>query len=524
MSKCEFTIQFDRADRVYHGGETVTGRVTIRPNKDLKSNGILIEYYWQTHGRGNRTRGKLFKTRIDSAPELRAGESVEVPFEFQSGRWPLTHHGDYINVDHYVKVSIDVPFAFDPKHSEEFIVLPGELPEGLPTHRGEATKLTGKATGGSIPWFILVILALTFAIPIILLTTFLLPFLAIAAIIVFFVRRLYRSRVGDVELTIPHVVVAPQETLTCELSFTPKRTFSVNEIIVTLEGVERATSGSGTDATTYTNSIFKDVAQLHPPGQLVAGQPFRETVTLTLPETTAYTLQESDNKIAWNILARIDIPRCPDWKKRTELQLLPQEFVGQLDGVGAVANTARPVIAHPVETAQTHLTEPAPTASPSRKEPDSVSHSQRPTSPPPTSSQPPVEAIPVEPLDVNPAESVAAAGHSLIQLVRLMQSKRRYGSERSDLVEAAQDHIYTFRIVIERIADTFDLSDRPPEYAEGRTVTGKLEGIDQEVQLFAHVDSTSSLQMLSAGDAWQVDAVIESFDSLYNRLVMREQR
>ena len=48
MSKCDLQIEFDRKDRKYSSGETVTGRVYIRVNESVKSTGITSTHQWQT--------------------------------------------------------------------------------------------------------------------------------------------------------------------------------------------------------------------------------------------------------------------------------------------------------------------------------------------------------------------------------------------------------------------------------------------------------------------------------------------
>ena len=53
MSRCDITIEFDRANRTYLGGETVSGEVHVMVNKDTTSDGIVLENMWKTHGYGN---------------------------------------------------------------------------------------------------------------------------------------------------------------------------------------------------------------------------------------------------------------------------------------------------------------------------------------------------------------------------------------------------------------------------------------------------------------------------------------
>ena len=100
MSKCDLRIEFDRKDRTYSGGETVTGRVFIRVNEAVKSSGIILTHQWRTHGRGNVTSGPKETVELESARSYSPGEVHELSFSLPSPTDPVTYHGTMINVDH----------------------------------------------------------------------------------------------------------------------------------------------------------------------------------------------------------------------------------------------------------------------------------------------------------------------------------------------------------------------------------------------------------------------------------------
>ena len=128
MSKCDLRIEFDRKDRRYSGGETVTGRVYIRVNESVKSNGITLTHQWRTHGRGNVTSGPKAETELEAVRSYSPGEEHELSFSVPSPTHPVTYHGTMINVDHYVSVQMNVPWAFNPRAEEEYVLVPGEPP------------------------------------------------------------------------------------------------------------------------------------------------------------------------------------------------------------------------------------------------------------------------------------------------------------------------------------------------------------------------------------------------------------
>ncbi len=124
MSKCEIGIEFDRSGREYHGGDKVAGTITIAVREEVKCSRVVLARGWRTHGRGNTEHGEETKEPLSGACVLAPGETVQYPFSFTASREPLTYHGQYLSVDHYVSVRVDVPWALDPKAEEDYIVLP----------------------------------------------------------------------------------------------------------------------------------------------------------------------------------------------------------------------------------------------------------------------------------------------------------------------------------------------------------------------------------------------------------------
>ena len=79
---------------------------------------------------------------------MKAGEVKTIPFNILVEGVPLTYRGEYLNIDHYVDVRIDIPWSLDPKASEEFLVLAGgiqEIEEPLKTGQNTSSTLFGCA-------------------------------------------------------------------------------------------------------------------------------------------------------------------------------------------------------------------------------------------------------------------------------------------------------------------------------------------------------------------------------------------
>lgn len=491
MSKCDIRITFDNPDRTYRGGDTVSGEVHIEVNKDIRCNGIILTHYWKTHGRGNTDLGHKHEIRLAEMQPLQAGEELHFPFEFKSELWPLTYHGNYIYLDHYVHVAVDVPWAIDPKLEEDYILLPGARPPEFTGERGEIVKVEGKSptemgTVGKVVLFgflaiIIVMLSVAFFM--------IVPFLLLGGAAYWIWKKVIASRVGEVTYTIPHVVVGPGEQLPLRLSFTPKKSFPVNGIIVKVEGKEAATSGSGTNKTTHHNTIFEEVHTLRPEGMLTGGEPVNEDVLIELPDTNAWSLDQGSNDVRWTIEARIDIPRFPDWSESKELQMVPLQF---LDGAKVSA-----------------LPDSTPAAAPSAI-----------SAPPVPQYESVREPVPAEAPSV-PYEGGEDIG-PLLSLVDQIIQAGRFSNQRTEIAEAAAGHTYDVVIELERVSTTFGFSGDDERFENGRTLLGKLSGTDHEVQLFTVEDSNASVDDLDRGDSWHTLCTVKNWDTLYDRLVLHE--
>ena len=163
-----------------------------------------------------------------------------------------------INVDHYVSVQMNVPWAFNPRAEEEYVLVPGEPPAHFVGSRNAIIALTPAAGKSSIVGKVvlgIIVAALLMAVAAFAIV--LLPVILLIAGFVWFRRKALASRLGEVKLSMPHVVVAPGEQWTARIQFQPRKQFRINSIGLTLLGKESATSGSGTKATTHTHKILE---------------------------------------------------------------------------------------------------------------------------------------------------------------------------------------------------------------------------------------------------------------------------
>ena len=488
MSRCDISIRYDQPDRTYRGGDTVSGEVHVQVNKDTTSNGIQLTHYWKTHGYGNTDSGGDEIEMLAGDSELRAGEDLAFPFSFVAECQPLTYRGHHINIDHYVKVAVDVPWAIDPKCEEEFILLPGKRPPEVTGQRDEIVVFTSKSRRlppGCLK-AVYVFLAVTFF--------WLTPVVLLVLGVRWAKKKMLASRLGEVKLQTPHRVVGVGEDWPLELQFTPKKNLQTNAIEVKIRCRESATSGSGTSATTRHHTVLEKIHALELAGELTAGELFDQRYSVPFPETGAYSLNEGSNKIEWTVEVRVDIPTFPDWKSKQTVQVLAAEFLDEIAAEGDHPDSARQSAA--AVEAPTTAAAPTPAAP--------ATHD--------------VADVPVVP-EIEQPVTTSAPSPEVLELVQQISAADRFGSEREDLIAAWSHRELDVVVNVDRVTTTFG-TIVDDAYQNGQTIQGTVAETDQAIEVLTR--SAGSLEDLSRGDQWRSRVMVSKWDSLYNRLVALE--
>lgn len=504
MSKCQISITFDRSDRIYYGGETVRGTARLLVDQQTKSNGVKLTYRWKTHGRGNSDSGLPEEIVLVEPRTLQAGEQLEFPFAVTSPSHPITYRGHLVYIDHYIRVDVDVPWAKNPFAEEEYELRPGIRPELFTGERSKVVSLTAQTAatnvgpiGKAILWIVLGILLVVVGMT----AVFLLPIILIVVAFIWIKKKALQSRLGEVEVSVPHVVVAPTEEWTFGLRFTPRKSFVINGIYAELVAEESATSGSGTNKTTHKHKVLTEKHMFREGGPLQSEQLVDEKITITFPDTQAYSFELSDNSLKWTVNFCIDIPGFPDWTHTEALQVVPIQFLGEL--------TRRPTTS--VDSARAGMSgsvpfERAPAFSPVGFENPKTAEVQ--------SMSPP--ALPLD--EHMPVSSENTPAESIEELLSLIESAGRNSAQRSLILEAAAGEIYDIAVVIDRISTSFGMTDAAPEFSNGKTVIGQIAGSQRAIEVIAPESMNSELESFRRGDTWQSSITITGWDSLYNRL------
>ena len=517
MSKCQITITFDRPDRVYFGGETVRGIAKVVVPEDTKGNGIRLTHRWRTHGRGNAEHGPEEAILLAPARQLVAGEQMEFPFEVIAPTYPVTYRGHLIFLDHYIRVDVDVPWARNPWLEEEYILRPGQQPPQMTGSRDQVISLKPPGPeAGVVGKIILWIVGILVLGAVIAFALFLLPFVAAAAIY-FWVRKMaVAARTGNVEVSMPHRIVAPAEPWPVSFHFTPRKSFQVNGIFVQIAGKESATSGSGSNKTTTTHELFSERFVIREAGLLMAGETVDEKLLIPFPDTRAFTLEQSDNSVKWTAEVRIDIPKYPDWSTTETLQVVPIEFLGDQaklpDGSSGSGRTSysgeQLTWSSETDDDEDDEIDDDGTASNRGEErfDDSRDTSARDIWP---SSE---SAVPVNDVRSFPVST------TITQLVQQLDSVGRNNNLRTEIIAEACKQSYEVSVVIDRIVSSLGTIGGGAAVANGKTVTGKIQGTQQAIEITADEASSQELEGFRRGDTWSATVSVVGWDSLYNRL------
>lgn len=492
MSKCDIVIEFDKDDRTFHAGEIISGKVYVTPNTDVSCDGVLIAIGWATHGRGNKDDALIDAIEYN-AKQFIAGQTIAYEFRFDSPSAPLTYHGHYLNVDHYLSVRLDVPWAFDPKAREDYILLPGPAcrPVGEiygVTETGETEKSVGCVL---IVAAVIAVGSLFFGfLPVIIIAWIATGFLGFKV----FRNSMASRQLGEAVFSLARHRAAPGERLPISIEFSPTKPIGINGITATIKGVEEVVSGSGTNRTTHTKTIcekhyaLSDAAQLSTGSQVVSGE-------ILIPETDAWTFHADDNKLTWNVTLRVDIPNWPDWMASAELELIPSGD-------------------DPIDLPETPVARPAAPVPP----PIPIAAPAEPAAPTP----PPVPVAPTppaQPEDEPPApDEPASDGPAYAEDLKAIVSADRFGSARDDLVSQASERTYDLAVTIKSTSWSLE-SSLPLEYRNGRTIVAAVEDTQgAEIAIYLPEDANDEIDALSVGTTLRLTVRPRGFNKFYDRM------
>lgn len=358
LRRCDLEIEFDRRDRRFQPGETVTGTVHVDVSTDCRCRGLTIARLWATHGMGTPTNGSEERRTLFEG-EWEEGH-YSYPFSIELPNGPVSYRGDLLNVDWYLVAEADIPWSFDPDDERDFVVEPAYHHIDEPYRTGdpecrhhEAAEERTVGMQGCGKWLVGGTLLMfsgmscTFSIPLFLMMGDSLVnglwgmgmvglgggiFYAFYALVLR--NWLSERKIGSVDIDVDDQTVPAGESVTVEVSIPPESDAHINEITVLLEGKEKVRYRQGTDTKTATREFCEieetlcDSIDVHLPD----GESAQFDHEIAIPDDAPPSFFAYRNKVLWTIRVAIDIEGWPDWSDGIALDVVPPQQSRSVEG------------------------------------------------------------------------------------------------------------------------------------------------------------------------------------------------
>ncbi|QDV14543.1 hypothetical protein CA51_44510 [Rosistilla oblonga] len=323
MAKCSLAIELDEPDRLYTSNDRIRGTVVVRADDDVQCKALKVRSGWATHGRGNIDSNDLHSEVLFQG-QWRSGEEHRYRFDLPVSSWPPTYHGTFLNVDHYIHATADIPWAFDPKESQPYRVVSSNAPGAGVVEKDAANNAI---VGGILKFFFIGLALFMLLNPMLWILAF--PIGIGGGVWWFLKSYLPKKLLGDVEYTLNQDSYQPGETLQATLRVHPKKDIPINSVIWTVTGVEACVSGSGSNRRTHRHELFHGGKLVDELRTLPGNKETLIPLELQLPDKPCFTMNLGSNQIAWKTTICIDIPRWPDWNDSRAIQLAPSKELVQ---------------------------------------------------------------------------------------------------------------------------------------------------------------------------------------------------
>lgn len=334
FSICEVYITFDKPDAIYSAGEDITGTVYLTPKRPLRCDGVELELFWRTQGRGNRDSGHHDRRHIDpddSLPrQLEPGRTYEVRFRVPAPPGPLSYHGHLFDVAWFLRAKCDTPerpSLLDPGAKAALYILPkpgvdvslGPEYEPPPTEstlgRGPRWKrlysdvFVTACYAGVAALFVYVFTANGYAWntyeaiwPVL--------FAGVALWGIFDILNELRYTLvslllGEVTLAFDKSELMPGESLRCSVSLRPGVGALSSRFLFTLTAQEKVLRGSYKRPKRYKHALLNERLERSKRSVLSAGERMTVSESFHIPLDAPYSFVANDNALLWQVTVRI---------------------------------------------------------------------------------------------------------------------------------------------------------------------------------------------------------------------------
>jgi hypothetical protein len=298
---------------------------------------LSVTLNWRTHGKGNSDEGKGEKVALFEG-EWTAGEH-RYPFRFMAPSAPATHHGQLVNVDHYVVARADIPWASDPKAEADILIEGGDAADFTGSPRktvspADVQKAMGVVPnvaigcGGVVALICLVIMGIALGasvrrgsgvIGILLdvLGTIPAPLFLVAGLFGVgwgVMRKMRAARLGEPEVSVEPLEPRIGGMVSVEVVINPRTDVALEDVSFDLVCTETATTGSGTNETRHHHELVRAGQVMDGGGTtLPAGQAVHRKGRLAIPAGSPVSFSSANNRVAWIVQARVRVSGWPAW-------------------------------------------------------------------------------------------------------------------------------------------------------------------------------------------------------------------
>ena len=368
MAKCDLRLELDVIDDEIVIGDSVSGRLIVNVDQDVKVDALTVALEYFTTGRGNATHGAVTETVLLENETLTPGERAFF-FELDLESGPLTYHGELINLDWRVAARADVPWAIDPKATAA--LPPVRPPENVSERLGDESEFAAaEAVVGRLPYVkagcfllmgapmlltavgILVALGLKGSLdasepvriaPLVVVGVFvvlgaLLSGLGLRTL-------LGRSLLADLEIKCTPPNPFPGERIDVEASFSVRKETVLNAVTATLIGEEVVVRGRGDNAKTHRRQVHQTPFMLTTPQRLVPEAEVTIRGSVRVPDDAPGSFMLRDNRLEWRVHVVFDIDKWPDHNEARYLVVSRgqgRQAIPRAVGLASVMGARRP--------------------------------------------------------------------------------------------------------------------------------------------------------------------------------------
>jgi len=350
MSVCQIEIQFDRENRTYHTGESISGVVKVRSEKDVTYPKFLLHAELREVGKGglSKARQMVLKTFFNRETKWKKGSEYTYPFNFIAPRTPITYHGHHLSIEWFVRATVEVPFSWGrvfatQPSGEATFLLTSDTPLRLshssndlhdPIRYSMYEKLRIMLDKlrrhlwllfGFAPLIGCVVIIYINSTPVarnVIQSLVLLATIAVIFAVLVLLNDapiwLAARQLGDVEMEF--IALERNEGMVEFLQFTPKESGQIQKIEMILqirEIVEKhyASAQDTDNVKLYTHTVFKGRVSDTQSHRIHANELFQAKLALKSDSPLPASFSSKTNKIEWLVTMTIVLTRWAKWRK-----------------------------------------------------------------------------------------------------------------------------------------------------------------------------------------------------------------